>query len=825
MNESITIRKRIFFALCGVFLGCILVVGLFSYQRQVDRLELSQQDLAKSGSQLFTSILAADGGGLARAHVGLTRLEGLMTLFAAQRRDELLAQVRPLFAEMKKSNNITHMYFINPDGTVFLRGHKPEQAGDKLTRATYLQAAATGRVSTGLEMGKNFFSLRCVSPVHFRGRQIGYLEVAEEIDHVFRLMKEINGNDVAVFLTEEYQKKKGTELGTEKAGSLTLLDATAKELALGLARSKPGWLQKGLAAPVVTMVNGKGRSFVMGSAPLKDAAGETAGVIVTLKDVTADRAAIWTGIATNLVLFSLVLAGALCVLYLSLRRSLNLFGEVRTHIQNVTTEWDLTRRVEASTGDEIGTLARDINLMTAELAEMVCQVGTSVEELRRIAGSIGGASKQVVKSAEVQSENIVGTSSSIHEINASVREVAESVESLSASAEETSASVVEMTASLNETAGNMEELSQAAEGVSSSITEIASSIRQVGASVASLLDASTTTAASIAQMDATISEVERSATGTATISAQLLNDAESGKASVDATITGIAQIRQSARVTTEVVTSLASRVDNIGTILSVIDDVTNQTNLLALNASILAAQAGEHGKSFAVVAQEIKGLAERTRNSTREIADVIKGVEAETKRAVAAIADAERNVEEGERLSRSSGEALAKIVDGVKGSSEQVDAIARSMYEQAKGSQLVKTAMEHVSDMVEQIVSANREQARSGELIAGAAERMRELTAEVMLSTREQSETGRQIAHSTDAIDTMIRQIGHACGEQAGGTGMIVEAIERIRETSSGNLESARILDESLAKLSDQIQALHGEISRFRVESGTRGDR
>jgi len=111
-------------------------------------------------------------------------------------------------------------------------------------------------------------------------------------------------------------------------------------------------------------------------------------------------------------------------------------------------------------------------------------------------------------------------------------------------------------------------------------------------------------------------------------------------------------IRNSSRITAEVIETLSLRANDIGAILSVIDEVAEQTSLLALNAAIIAAQAGDHGKGFAVVADEIRELAERTSSSTREIATVVNGVQEETRRAVDAISLAEASITEGVRLSQ-----------------------------------------------------------------------------------------------------------------------------------------------------------------------------
>ena len=199
-------------------------------------------------------------------------------------------------------------------------------------------------------------------------------------------------------------------------------------------------------------------------------------------------------------------------------------------------------------------------------------------------------------------------------------------------------------------------------------------------------------------MDATIRQVEKNAMDSASISETVRSDAEIGKNAVLEAIAGMQAIRASSQITSEVVETLSLRVNDIGAILSVIDEVAEQTNLLALNAAIIAAQAGEHGKGFAVVADEIRELAERTSSSTREIAAVIKGVQEETRRAVDAISQAEESIAAGEKLSQRSGAALEKIVTGVQRAGIQVSEIAKATVEQARGSQSIREAMESVEE-------------------------------------------------------------------------------------------------------------------------------
>jgi methyl-accepting chemotaxis protein len=478
---------------------------------------------------------------------------------------------------------------------------------------------------------------------------------------------------------------------------------------------------------------------------------------------------------------------------------------------------DLTASVPVTSADEIGKLGTDFNLMLERLSEMVGKVNRSSRVLTSISQNIFDASKRMIQAAELQAGGVQETSSAVTEINASIKGVAQGVDRLSLSASESSSSILQMAASVEEVALNVESLAESVEEVSSSIMEMAASVKQIDSNIYSLMEASTTTASSMIEMDSSIKQVQKNALDTAEISQEVLMDAQNGKASVEATIEGMNEIRRSSGITSEVIGTLTERANDIGVILSVIDDVAEQTNLLALNAAIIAAQAGEHGKGFAVVADEIKELAERTSSSTREISLVIKGVQEETRKAVEAIGQAEKSIVAGESLSQNSGDALEKILNGMERANSQVNDIARATVEQAKGSQMIREAMEQVSDMVGQIGKATREQGKGSELIMTAVERMKGLTTQVRASTREQSKAGSLIARSTESISEMVQQIKRACDEQTKGSEQIVAAVDGIERTTEVNLETAKIMDDAVKGLTRQIDVLQKEMGSFRI--------
>ena len=225
-------------------------------------------------------------------------------------------------------------------------------------------------------------------------------------------------------------------------------------------------------------------------------------------------------------------------------------------------------------------------------------------------------------------------------------------------------------------------------------------------------------------------------------------DAEKGAEAILKTIGEIYRIKESSQEAVSVISSLGSRIEAIGQIVNVIDDVAEQTNLLALNAAIIAAQAGEQGKGFAVVADEIKDLAERAGASTREITDLIKTVQAESKNAITAVERGAHNVDRGVEVSNEAERALKKILESSQKSTNMVRAIARATVEQAKGSKQVTDAIGRIAETVQQIAAATAQQARGSELIMRSAEKMRIITQHVERSSQEQAR--RPAARSRD---------------------------------------------------------------------------
>jgi len=377
---TLSIKRKVILTIVSLCLASITILVFFAYWYQMHQLREGLKDLAENQRTLFYTILSADAEGLARAHIGLDRLEPLLESFAARNRDALFTSARPIFEDIKQKNSITHMYFIEPDGKVLVRVHKPEESGDILNRTTFLKAKETNRIASGMEMGMNFFSLRSVSPVSYKGRMIGYIEVAEEIDTVFTKMKQITGTDVGLFLTEDFVKSQSTNVTGERSGGFTLLYPTQKNITLALAAGLQSEMKAALRAPEVLIVPYKGEKYAVGIAPVQDAAGVTVGVLLSHRDVTPLFRSMSVGVAAYLAILVIILLCSLLLLYLSLRKSLGLFWKLKEHIASVTTTWDLRRHLPIQSRDEIGELADEFNIMIERLRLLTMELERSITD-------------------------------------------------------------------------------------------------------------------------------------------------------------------------------------------------------------------------------------------------------------------------------------------------------------------------------------------------------------------------------------------------------------------------------------------------------------
>jgi methyl-accepting chemotaxis protein len=249
-------------------------------------------------------------------------------------------------------------------------------------------------------------------------------------------------------------------------------------------------------------------------------------------------------------------------------------------------------------------------------------------------------------------------------------------------------------------AGTIRSIACAAEHVASASEEISSSATQQARSAETQKDQAMQVATAMQEMSATVMQVSGNSNRAADAARKAAETAKRGGDIADDTLNQMRLIAESVAGTAKKMDELGKSSDQIGRIIGVIDDIADQTNLLALNAAIEAARAGEQGRGFAVVADEVRKLAERTTSATKEIAQMIKNIQEETKTAVSAMEHGTKQVEEGVVSTAQAGDALKEIIMMADHVGEMITHIATAATQQSSASEQVNNNMDEIAKLV-----------------------------------------------------------------------------------------------------------------------------
>jgi methyl-accepting chemotaxis protein len=259
----------------------------------------------------------------------------------------------------------------------------------------------------------------------------------------------------------------------------------------------------------------------------------------------------------------------------------------------------------------------------------------------------------------------------------------------------------------------IDEIRRAADNLESSAARLAGASEQVATGSESQSEAAEAMAASVEEMTASIQQVADHSHQAGLISTAAGNTASEGAVVIEHAASEMANIADSVKQATLTVQDLGRQSEAISTIVNTIKDIADQTNLLALNAAIEAARAGEQGRGFAVVADEVRKLAERTAKSTQEISSMINGIQAGTREAVNRMETGVGQVEEGVNLAHRAGESIARIKAEASQVANSVEGIAIALREQSSASSHIAGNVSHIVSQAETNHAKSRETARS----------------------------------------------------------------------------------------------------------------
>jgi len=442
---------------------------------------------------------------------------------------------------------------------------------------------------------------------------------------------------------------------------------------------------------------------------------------------------------------------------------------------------DVNQQISIARRDEVGAMADAFRQMIAYQQEMAGAAGRIAEgdltaDVKPVSerDALGNAFAQMLASLRELIGQVQGgageVASASSQINAAAEQTAQASQQVAATIQQVAQGTAQQTASITQATSQVEQMAQAIDGIAKGAQEQARSVE--GAS------------ASMSQMTSAIERVAVSAQSSAAASQQSAGRAEEGASTVNRTVEAMTTIKDTVSDVGRKVLQMQQHSAQIGAIVETIDDIAEQTNLLALNAAIEAARAGEQGRGFAVVADEVRKLAERSGQATKEIATLIQTVQHGIEESVAAMDASLKQVESGSELAGEAGRALAEILDASRQVSEQVAQIASLAQEMSAASTELVGAMDSVSAVVEENTAAAEESAASsGEVSAAmesvvsvseensaAAEEVGAMTEEMSAQAEEMTASATSLADMAQHLQQVVAQFRiPTSGQQTGG--------------------------------------------------------
>lgn len=482
------------------------------------------------------------------------------------------------------------------------------------------------------------------------------------------------------------------------------------------------------------------------------------------------------------------------------------------------TQGDLSTGVPDMGENEMGSIASGIAFLAERLSATVSKLNSTAVNVSMAIRQVDVTYDNVIGSTKKQSDSIKGIIKSVHTANRAQSEISEKAESLSGVSTENVSSLIQMKATAEEIAANTQRLFKATEDSYSVVAELAHTAKAISKNSNEALSAVEETSASVEEIGASVREVEEHAKESSRMAEKVKEiTSDTGMLTIVNAVEGMENISSEVNKSSDIIQRLGARSSDIEKVLSVIRDVTEQTNLLSLNAAILAVQAGEHGKSFSVVADEIRALSERTVSSTREIGGIVQAIQKDIRDAVYSIDSTKVKVEEGNSLVIRVGDALREILTAAEHSTEMAKSIERATEEQSLGLGQITAAIEDIRKMMHNIAKSTGEEDNALSYLLEGVGEVKEVADLSKKGTEEQAVGTRGISKNLELANDVVRAISDAVGHQKELNDNVIKAMEHIDGLGIATVKDMEDVSMSLNTLANEIETLKREMEVFKT--------
>ncbi len=347
-----------------------------------------------------------------------------------------------------------------------------------------------------------------------------------------------------------------------------------------------------------------------------------------------------------------------------------------------------------------------------------------------------------------------------------LQKIFEASRELSKSSQEVAQGSIQIKSANSRVVGSIEEFSHGSEKQAYSVAGINNLAEQISMAITQVASGAQEQARDVAKahnmlgsLSSTVKNVVDTTQTVAMVASGGLGVADKGKTAVDEAMRGMGQMKDTVLSTSSKIQALGEKSKQIGEIIEVIDDIAEQTNLLALNAAIEAARAGEHGKGFAVVADEVRKLAERSARATGEIAELIKGIQAETMQAVEAMEGETKEVESANELAYQADVSIEEVMNSIEEVMIQVSSVRSATGQMSIAADKVIKAINNIASVTEENTAITEEVAASTEQVSKNIGDMFAQSQEALNSLSDISFVARETNASAEQISAYMQQL------------------------------------------------------------------